>query len=70
MVQFEHRLARERGELWTGQYLDYSLLKRRIKEATAYKDQSRNQLVDALTVVFIGLFDNEVEKVNAKTGMA
>ena len=63
MVRFEERMERERWDPWATEYLDYALLKRRVKEAAAYKESGRKELVAALTNVFQGLFDNEVEKV-------
>ena len=62
MVQFEARLERERWDPWADQYLDYSLLKRRIKDAAKHSEEARKELIAALTNVFQGLFDNEVEK--------
>ena len=70
MVQFEARMERERWEPWASEYLDYALLKRRIKDASAYKDDARKELVMALTNVFQGLFDNEVEKVGDRAGVS
>ena len=52
MVRFEARMERERWEPWAGEYLDYALLKRRIKDASIYRDAARKELVDALTNVF------------------
>lgn len=65
MVQFEARMDRERHDPWGSKYLDYALLKRRIKDASSYTDDGRKELVAALTNVFQGLFDNEVEKVRS-----
>lgn len=64
MVQFEERIKRERWDAWKDAYLDYAILKRRVKDAASYQDASRKELVAALTNVFQGLFDNEIEKVS------
>ena len=65
MVRFAARLQREQFRPWASHYLDYALLKRRIKDASTYKEASRKELVTALTNVFQGLFDNEVEKASS-----
>jgi len=45
MVNFGTRLSREKWGPWSAEYIDYDLLKRKIKD------------------IFIGIFDEEVEKV-------
>ena len=44
---------------------DYSLLKRRINEAAAMRKRqnAKAEVVTAMTTVFQGLFDHELEKV-------
>jgi hypothetical protein len=65
MVNFGTRLSREKWGPWSAEYIDYDLLKRKIKdilEARAEGGQ-RSAAEGALKDIFIGIFDEEVEKV-------
>lgn len=65
MVNFGTRLARERWAPWSAEYINYDLLKRKIKEIQdARSEGGQRQAAEiALKDIFIGLFDEEVEKV-------
>ncbi|KAK9838252.1 hypothetical protein WJX81_000293 [Elliptochloris bilobata] len=65
MVNFGMRLAREKWAPWAGEYIDYDLLKRKIQEILDARAEGGHRLAaeGALKDVFIGLFDEEVEKV-------
>ena len=59
------RIERERRGEWATEYLDYALLKRKISDASALRKREnvKPELVNAMTTVFQGLFDHELEKV-------
>ena len=61
------RIERERHGPWATEYLDYALLKRKISDAAALRrrENTKPELVSAMTTVFQGLFDHELEKVTS-----
>ena len=64
MVNFGTRLARERWAPWSADYINYDFLKRKIKEIldARLEGGQRQEAETALKDIFIGLFDEEVEK--------
>ena len=64
MVNFGTRLARERWAPWSADYINYDLLKRKIKEIldARLEGGQRQDSETPLKDIFIGLFDEEVEK--------
>ncbi len=69
MVNFGMRLAREKWGPWSAEYIDYELLKRKIKEIIDARAEGGQQPAaeGSLKDIFIGLFDEEVEKVHGLT---
>ena len=66
MVNFGVRLAREKWAPWSAEYINYELLKRKIKEIIDGRAEVGQQSAaeGPLKDIFIGLFDEEVEKVH------
>ncbi len=65
MVNFGTRLSREKWGPWSAEYIDYDLLKRKIKDILEARAEGGQRLAaeGALKDIFIGIFDEEVEKV-------
>jgi SPX domain protein involved in polyphosphate accumulation len=61
MVHFGQRIARERWAPWLQHYLDYELLKRKLKAIQIASEQSEK---DEAIEAFQHTLDREIEKVS------
>ena len=59
MVQFQHNLENARLAEWAPQYVNYSLLKLKLKDIIAVKDNEQlDQVCTARKFIFQGAFSN------------
>lgn len=64
MVQFQNNLENARLPEWAPQYVNYSLLKLKLKDIIAVKDNPElDQVCQARKFIFQGTLDSEIEKV-------
>lgn len=64
MVQFQNNLENARLPEWAPQYVNYSLLKLKLKDIIAVKDNAElEQVCQARKFIFQGTLDSEIEKV-------
>ena len=63
MVNFGEHLRKEQTDDWSGEYLDYDMLKRKLSEVVEQQEQEHAAVAAALRVILQGLFDSQIEKV-------
>lgn len=63
MVGFGEHLLKEQTDDWSGEYLDYEMLKRKLEEVLEQQSGGNDQIAQALRTILQGLFDQQIEKV-------
>ena len=63
MVAFGEHLKKEQTSTWAGNYVDYDLLKRKLKEVIQKQEANEPAVFNALRNILQGLLDSQIEKV-------